>query len=64
MRTLASYLLGSLAVAGIVGATMLLVHALDTSMMIILFNVLTTLVIVCVATLIAATRGKGADMLH
>lgn len=64
MRPLGSYLLGSLAVAGIVGATMLLVHALDASMMIILFNVVTTLIIVGVATIIAATRGNGATMLH
>ena len=57
MRPLASYLLGSLAVSGIVGTAMSIIHPLDASLMIILFNVVTTLVIVCIAGLLAATRG-------
>lgn len=56
MRPVASYLLGSLAVAGIVGVAMLLVHALDASMMIILFNVVTTLLMSCAAAVLATTR--------
>lgn len=58
MRPLASYLLGSLAVAGIAGAAMSLMHALDASVMIILFNVVTTLVIVSAAALLAAPRSR------
>ena len=59
MRPLASYLLGSLAVAGIVGAAMSIIHVLDASVMIIVFNVVTTLVIVSIAALLAVIRGKG-----
>ncbi len=59
MRPLGTYVLGSLAVAGIVGAAMTLLHALDASVMIIVFNVVTTLVIVCTAALIAATQGNS-----
>ena len=56
MRPLASYLLGGLAVAGIAGAAMSLLHALDASVMIILFNFVTTLMLVSAAALLAATR--------
>jgi hypothetical protein len=59
MRPLGTYVLGSLAVSGIVGAAMTLLHALDASVMIVLFNVATTLVIVSVAALAAKLRGDG-----
>ena len=59
MRPLASYLLGGLAVAGIAGAAMSLMHVLDASVMIILFNVVTTLLIVSVAALLAKVRGNN-----
>ena len=58
MRPLASYLLGGLAVAGIAGAAMSLMHVLDASVMIILFNVVTTLMMVSVAALLAQMRGN------
>ena len=58
MRPVASYLLGSLAVAGIAGAALSLMHTLDASVMIILFNVATTLVMVSAAALMAATRSR------
>ncbi|MEO9167821.1 MAG: NrsF family protein [Aestuariivirga sp.] len=60
MRPLASYLLGSLAVAGIAGAAMSLMHALDASVMIVLFNVVSTLVIMGVATLLSTFRNHKA----
>jgi hypothetical protein len=59
MRPLGTYVLGSLAVAGIAGAAMSLMHALDASVMIILFNVVTTLMMVSAAALLAATRGNS-----
>ena len=58
MRPLASYLLGGLAVAGIAGAAMSLMHVLDASVMIILFNVVTTLLMVSVAALLAKVSGN------
>lgn len=64
MRPFGTYVLGSLAVSGIVGVAMSLVHALDASMMIVLFNVVTTLMIVGASALLAATRGNGTVAFH
>ena len=64
MQPFGTYVLGGLAVAGIAGAAMSLMHALDASVMIILFNVATTLVIVSVASLLAVTRCRSVVALH
>ncbi len=59
MRPFASYLLGSLAVAGMAGAAMLLLHALDASVMVIVFNVASTLVLVAIATVVATLNAQS-----
>lgn len=56
MRPMGSYVMGSLAVAGMAGVAMSLLHALDGSVMILLFNVVTTLAIVAIAAALGAFR--------